>query len=55
MTSATIVVDFLNNNGINYFLVICGRFDKRQPPIGTDSCELLVFRKGVTGNMLVNL
>jgi hypothetical protein len=37
------------------FLVMCSQFDDLLPPKGVDTCELLIFRKGVFGDALVNL
>jgi len=37
------------------YYVLCSQFDRRHAPNGVDSCELLIFRKGVLGDYLVNL
>jgi hypothetical protein len=37
------------------YYVLCSQFDHCHAPKGVDSCELLIFRKGVLGEYLVNL
>jgi hypothetical protein len=36
------------------FFILCSQFDKRFKPKCRDTCKLLIFRKSVTGNYLVN-
>jgi hypothetical protein len=37
------------------YYVMCSQFDCRHAPNGIDSCERLIFQKGVLGDYLVNL
>jgi len=37
------------------FLIICSQYDARHPPQNADTCELLIFRKAILGEKLVNL
>jgi len=56
ITSCFIVSNTIRT-GLNAtkFLVICSQFDFRFPPTGPDTCELLIFRKSVISDALVNL
>lgn len=56
VTSSIIGMDIVRENkNPSYFLIICGQYSLRHPPTGIDSCEIVIFRRGVKGNTLVNL
>jgi hypothetical protein len=37
------------------FVVFCSQYDARHAPSDVDTCELFIFRRGCSGNSLVNL
>ena len=38
-----------------YFLILCGQFDRQQPPTFTESCKIIVLQRGAVGDTLVNI
>jgi len=38
-----------------YFLLLCGHLDRQQAPDAIHLCEILVFRKSVVGDTLIDL
>jgi len=56
ITSSFVVSDTVRTGrNATKFFVLCSQFDFRFPPAGPDTCKLLIFRKSVVSDALVNL